>query len=91
MGFVVVRESLQESEAQVIVSLLESEGIDATINEDNAGDMLPPLEETRGVQVLVAEADLARAEEILAEFEQEEGEEGDDDEEGDEDEDDEGE
>ena len=79
LGMVVVRESLHESEAQVVVSLLESEGIDASINEDDAGDMLPSLEESRGVQVLVAEKDAARALEILEEFEREDGDEEDDD------------
>lgn len=67
-GFVIVRESLHESEAQVVVALLESEGIEAVIDEDDAGDQLPSLEEARGVRVLVAQADAERARTILDEY-----------------------
>lgn len=70
-GFVTVAESLHESEAQVVVGLLESEGIEALINEDDAGNMIPSLEESRGVQVLVAEKDAKRAMAIIEEFERE--------------------
>ena len=78
-GFTIVRETQHESEAQVILSVLASEGIEAQIDEDDAGDMLPSLEESRGVRVLVASADAARANEILDEYEADNG----DDDEGD--------
>jgi type III secretory pathway lipoprotein EscJ len=77
-GYVMVAESLHESEAQVVVGLLESEGIEALINEDDAGNMIPSLEESRGVQVLVAEKDAKRAIEIIQEFEREDEDDEDD-------------
>ena len=84
-GFVVVRESLHDSEAQVIVALLASEGIEAVIDEDDAGQMLPSLDESRGVRILVASVDAPRAEAILDEYEDDDGDldaEDDDDDEG---------
>ena len=86
-GFVIVRESLHDSEAQVIVGLLASEGIEAVIDEDDAGHMLPSLDESRGVRVLVPEGEAARAAAILTEYENDDGEED----EGEDEDDDEGE
>lgn len=83
-GFVAVRESLHASEAQIVLSVLESEGIEAQLDEDDAGEMIPSLDESRGVRVLVASADAARARQILDEYEADNG---DDDEEGSEDDD----
>ena len=73
-GFVAVKQLASEAAAAVLVSLFESRGISATMNEDDAGDMIPSLEMTRGVQVLVAEADATRAREILREFDAAHGE-----------------
>jgi hypothetical protein len=58
-----------EAAAQIVVGFLESNGIDAMISEDDAGDQLPSLESVRGVQVFVPAADADRARELLAERE----------------------
>ena len=58
-----------EAAGQIVVSFLQSNGIDAMIAEDDAGDQLPSLELTRGVQVFVPVEDAKRARELLAERE----------------------
>jgi hypothetical protein len=54
-------------EAQLIVGLLESEGLAAALSSDDAGGLEPQLQLTQGVRVLVAPEDAARAREIIAE------------------------
>ena len=66
-GFVVVKEEVHEIDAEVVAAFLRSEGIEARINVDDAGRMLPSLDESRFSQVLVAEADAARARALIAE------------------------
>ncbi len=54
-------------EAQLIVGMLEANGIIATISTDDAGGMEPQLQLTGGVRVIVPTEDLARAGELIAE------------------------
>jgi hypothetical protein len=56
-----------EAAARIVVGFLRSEGIEAMISEDDAGDQLPSLEATRGVRVFVPAADADRARELLRE------------------------
>jgi hypothetical protein len=53
------------TEADLVVGLLQSEGVDARISADDAGGELGSLQ-LEGVRVLVARADADRAREILA-------------------------
>ena len=66
-GFVVVKEEVHELDAEVVAAFLRSEGIEAQINVDDAGRMLPSLDESRFSQVLVPEADAERARKLIAE------------------------
>lgn len=52
-------------EAEVVVALLRSEGIEAIVLTDSAGGFEPQLDMIRGVRVLVAEEDLSAAREIV--------------------------
>ncbi len=52
--------------AGLAASLLEAEGIEAFILADDAGGAYPMLQFLRGVKLLVAPQDEARAREILA-------------------------
>jgi hypothetical protein len=54
-------------DAEVAKGHLEAAGIEAKIIKDDAGGMFPSLQQTGGVQVLVAEAQSGRAREILRE------------------------
>ena len=47
----------------------QSEGVQATILEDDAGDQLPSMEGTHGVKVIVAAEDADRARQLLVERE----------------------
>ncbi len=53
-------------EAEMAAGLLESEGIEAIIMADDAGGTYPMLQFIRGVKLMVAPEDEARAREILA-------------------------
>ena len=53
-------------EAAMAAGLLESEGIEAMVMADDAGGAYPMLQFVRGVKLMVAAADKARAQEILA-------------------------
>jgi hypothetical protein len=64
---VVVQEYLNEFEAEIAKAHLEAAGIDAAILKDDAGSMFPSLQETEGVQLLVAREDLVEARKVLAE------------------------
>lgn len=52
-------------EAELAAALLEGEGIEALIMADDAGGAYPALQFVRGVRLLVASEDEARAREIL--------------------------
>ena len=62
---VVIAKFQFEHEAQVARLALESEGITAAILADNAGGMLPPLQQLFPVRLAVHRDDEARAKEIL--------------------------
>jgi len=62
---VVIETFSDKSFAEAAVSLLESEEIRAWIHSDDAGGGLPNLDFARGVRLLVAPADEARARAIL--------------------------
>jgi hypothetical protein len=53
-------------EAEMAAGLLESEGIEAMVMADDASGTFPPLQFIRGVRLMVAQEDEARAKEILA-------------------------
>jgi hypothetical protein len=54
-----------EAAAQIVVGFLRSEGIEAMISEDDAGDQIPSLEPVRGVRVFVPAEDAERARTLL--------------------------
>jgi hypothetical protein len=54
-------------EAQLIVGMLESEGIEAITSSDDAGGQEPQWQLTQGVRVLVAPEDEQRAQALIAE------------------------
>ena len=54
-------------DAQIVVGFLKSQGIDAMISEDDAGDQLPSLEAALGVKIFVPEDDAERARKLIAE------------------------
>jgi hypothetical protein len=53
-------------EAEMAQGILESEGIEVVVMADDAGGAYPMLQFVRGVRLLVAAEDEARAKEILA-------------------------
>jgi len=65
----IVRQENDEATAQIVVGFLKSNGIDAMISEDDAGDQLPSLESVRGVQIFVPGEDAERARKLLDERE----------------------
>jgi hypothetical protein len=60
--------------AELAAGLLESEGIEALVMADDVGGTYPALQFVRGVRLLVALQDEARAREILAAMAEEPGE-----------------
>jgi len=66
-GAVVVHVESDEASARIVIGFLESQGIEAQIFEDDAGDQIPSLERVRGVKVLVAADDAERARQLLRE------------------------
>lgn len=69
---VVVARPPSTFEAQLIVGLLESHGVAATVSSDDAGGQEPELQLTQGVRVLVAADDAAHARQIVADADSEE-------------------
>jgi len=53
-------------EAEMAAGLLEAEGVEARVMADDAGGAYPMLQFVRGVRLLVARENQARAQEILA-------------------------
>jgi hypothetical protein len=53
-------------EAEMAAGLLEAEGIEAVVRADDAGGTYPMLQFIRGVRLMVAQEDEARARELLA-------------------------
>ncbi len=56
-------------EAELIVGMLEANGIEAAVSSDDAGGNEPQLQLTQGVRVLVASQDESDARTLLAEAE----------------------
>jgi Effector Associated Constant Component 1/Putative prokaryotic signal transducing protein len=54
-------------EAQLIVGMLDGDGIHAIVSADDAGGLEPQLQVTDGVRVLVARPDLAAARALISE------------------------
>lgn len=52
-------------EAQLIVGMLEANGLRAVVSADDAGGQEPPLQLTDGVRVLVDSTDLAAAQALI--------------------------
>ena len=67
-GAVTVAVVTSQFEAELIVGLLQSNGLDASVSADDAGGQEPQLQ-LQGVRVLVARSDEAAARQILAEAE----------------------
>lgn len=65
----VVAEVGSTAEAQLIVGLLEANGIEAASSADDAGGLEPQWQLTQGVRVSVAPADEGRARALLDEAE----------------------
>jgi hypothetical protein len=62
----VVRAS-STTEAELIVGMLEANGIAAAVSADDAGGLEPQWQLTQGVRVLVAPEDTAEARRLVAE------------------------
>ncbi len=62
---VVLAQFENELDAEIARGHLEAEGIGATVVKDDAGGMLPSLQQTGGVRLLVQEDMVYRAKEIL--------------------------
>jgi len=54
-------------EAQLIVGMLEANGIAAMVSADDAGGFDPQLQMTQGVRVMVATEDVEQARQLIAE------------------------
>ena len=53
-------------EAQLIVGMLEANGIPATVSADDAGGQEPQWQLTDGVRVLVSSDDLSEAQRLIS-------------------------
>jgi hypothetical protein len=62
---IIVGEYENEIDAEIAKGHLESSGISASITKDDGGGMLPSLQNSEGVQLLVAESQREKAEKIL--------------------------
>jgi hypothetical protein len=68
-NLVVVQVESDETKARIELGLLQSQGIEACILEDDLGDQFPSLERTQGVKILVPEHQAERARKLLQERE----------------------
>ena len=55
-----------ETEANIVKSMLDAEGIFSAVFKDDAGGMHPHLQSTRGVKLKVRSSELKEAQTILA-------------------------
>jgi PAS domain S-box-containing protein len=62
-----IKDFENEFEAEIARGHLRSAGIDAILSKDDAGDMLPSLQETEGVSLLVLPEDRKKANALLHE------------------------
>jgi len=63
---VVLQTFYNRIEAEMAQGILEAEGIETIVMADDAGGTYPMLQFLRGVKLMVAAEDKARAQEILA-------------------------
>ena len=63
---VVLRQFSSRGDAEIVRELLLANGIDAFVISDDCGSVDPALSFARGVQLLVAAADSAMAEDVIA-------------------------
>ena len=66
----VVRTFINDAEAEIAASAIEAAGIEVTIHRDAAGGLQPSLD-MYGIQLIVPDADLDAANEVLTSFAQE--------------------
>lgn len=71
----VVKVVMDHPEADVIAGFLRANGIDTMVVTDDAGETIPSLDESEGIQIVVREEDAAEAERLLAERERSDSEE----------------
>ena len=64
---IVVGEYENEIDAEIVKGHLEASGIPASIIKDDGGGMLPSLQNTEGVQLVVAETQSENAKKIIQE------------------------
>ena len=67
---VVLTSFVRELDAQLLVTELQAEGIAAVIRKDDCGGMRPWITAERGIEVLIMEEDLAKAQGLLGITEQ---------------------
>lgn len=65
----VVRTFINDAEAEIAASAIEAAGIEVTIHRDAAGGLQPSLD-MYGIQLVVPDADLEAASEVLSSFAQ---------------------
>jgi hypothetical protein len=70
MSFVLVKKCDSRLQAELLKAFLESEGIEAFVQADDAGGMLPSLSDLGGVSLYVPSKDQERAQEILFKHQQ---------------------
>ena len=63
----IVRTFSDRGEAEIARSLLEAEGIEASLAADDMGGNTPPLDFSSGLQLVVDAADVGRARTLLDE------------------------
>ena len=63
---VVLRQFNYRAEAEIVRELLEANGIEAFVVSDDCGAVDPALQFGRGANLLVAEKDFARADQLVA-------------------------
>jgi hypothetical protein len=64
--FVILHIFPSETEANIVKSMLDAEGIFSALFKDDAGGMHPHLQPTRGVTLKVRSSELKEAQTILA-------------------------
>ena len=66
-GMTRIKTYISQMDGEIALGRLESLGVKAVIQTDNCGGMRPHLDLQAGVRLLVADEDLEKAREILAE------------------------
>lgn len=68
---VVIATFENEFDAEIVIGHLEAAGISAGLIKDDAGGMLPSLQQSRGVRVLVPESQQQQAQDLLNDLQDE--------------------